>query len=132
LFSDKEPVPAGITYISANVSKIKSQRYDSKEESLKAATDEIKRSGLILDDEAVISAVSRSQSNRYLMATSRKRSTITRESLDMIYGQVCDILKSIGDGMLTGNANAVPKDGADTCKYCPYSHVCRASEKEKK
>ena len=132
LFNNSEPVPAGITYISANASKIKAQKYDAEAESLKAATSEIKRSGLILDDEEVISAVSKSQNNRYLMASARKKSTISRESLDMIYDQVCDILKSIGIEMLTGNANAIPKDGADTCKYCPYSHVCRVSKKEKK
>lgn len=132
LFNNNEPIPAGISYISANASKIKSLRYDSEEETIKAATSEIKRSGLILDEDEVISAVSKSQNNRYLMASARKKSTISRESLDIIYGQVCEILKSIGNEMLTGNANAIPKEGADTCKYCPYSHVCRVSEKEKK
>ncbi len=132
LFNNNKPVPAAITYISANASKIKSQRYDSEEESLKAATSEIKRSGLILDEDDVISAVSNSQNNRYLMASARKKSTITRESLDILYGQVCDVLKSIGSEIMTGNANAIPKDDSDTCKYCPYSLVCRASKKEKK
>ena len=132
LFNNNKPVPAAITYISASASKIKSQRYDSEEESLKAAASEIKRSGLILDEDDVISAVSKSQNNRYLMASARKKSTISRESLDMIYGQVCDILKSIGGEIMTGNANSLPKDDSDTCKYCPYSHICRASKKEKK
>lgn len=132
LFKTDILIPAGITYISAGSSKVKSPRYDSEEASLKAATSEIKRSGLILDDEEVISAFSRSKNNRYLMASARKKSTIERESLDMIYGQVCDILKNIGSEMLTGNANAISKDGFETCQYCSYSHICRASQKEKK
>ena len=64
------------------------------------------------------------------MASARKSSTVSRESLDAIYGQVCDVLKSIGDEILMGNANAAPKNGADTCKYCPYSNVCRVSKKD--
>ena len=131
LFKGNTPIPAAITYISAGAAKVKAQRYDS-EEAVKAAAGEIKRSGLILDEEDVVSAVSRSQNNRYLMSSSRKKSTVSRDSLELIYGQVCEILKSIGNDILTGNANAVPKDGSDTCKYCPYSHICRASVKEQK
>ncbi len=130
LFNNGIAEPAGITYISANSSKIKSQRFNDSSESISAATNEIKRSGLILDDDDVISAVSKSHNNRFLMASARKKSTVSREALDVIYGQVCDVLKSIGDEILTGNANAFPKDGADTCKYCPYSNVCRVSKKD--
>ena len=130
LFNDTTPSAAGITYISSTAAKVKSDRYDSADDSIKAATNEIKRSGLILDDADVISAVSRSQNNRFLMASPRKKSTISRESFDMLYRQVCDTLTAIGNDILTGNANAVPKDGADTCKYCPYSAVCRASVKK--
>ena len=120
LFNNESAQPAGITYISANSSKIKSQRVNDSIETISAATNEIKRSGLILDDEDVINAVSNSHNNRFLMASARKSSLVSRESLDMIYRQVCDVLKSIGDEILMGNANAAPKDGADSCKYCPY------------
>ena len=129
LFNGKAEA-AGITYISANSAKIKSQRFNDSDESISAATNEIKRSGLILDDEDVITAVSKSHNNRFLMTSARKSSTVSKESLDAIYGQVCDVLKSIGDEILMGNANAAPKNGADTCKYCPYSNVCRVSKKD--
>ena len=129
LFNGKAEA-AGITYISANSAKIKSQRFNDSDKSISAATNEIKRSGLILDDEDVITAVSKSHNNRFLMASARKSSTVSKESLDAIYGQVCDVLKSIGDEILMGNANAAPKNGADTCKYCPYSNVCRVSKKD--
>ncbi len=132
LFKGNVPIAAGITYISTSAAKAKSKRYHSAAESLKAATDEIKRSGLVLDDEDVLCAVSRSQNNRYLMSTPRKKSIISGESFDGIYVQVCDVLRSIGNEILTGNANAVPKDGAETCQYCPYSLICRACQKNKK
>ena len=130
LFNNSTPEPAGITYISANPSRIKSQRFNDSVDSIAAATNEIKRTGLILDDDDVIDAVSKSHNNRYLMASARKKSTVSRESLDVIYGQVCEVLKSIGNEILMGNANAASKNGADTCKYCPYSNVCRVSKKE--
>ncbi len=130
LFNGGAAEPAAITYISANSSKIKSQRFNDSSESINAATNEIKRSGLILDDCDVISAISKSQNSRFLMASARKKSTVSKESLDLIYEEVCDVLQSIGDEIMTGNANAVPKNGSDTCKYCPYSHVCRISRKD--
>lgn len=130
LFNNESAQPAGITYISANSSKIKSQRVNDSIETISAATNEIKRSGLILDDDDVINAVSNSHNNRFLMTSARKSSLVSRKSLDMIYRQVCDVLKSIGDEILMGNANAAPKNGADSCKYCPYSGVCKISKKD--
>lgn len=131
LFKDKTPIAAGITYISNGASKIKALKYSAESESLKAARNEIKRSGLILDDEAVLQAVSASQNNRYLMSTARKSSTISSESFDMLYRQICSTLEAIGNEILTGDAGAKPKDGADTCKYCPYSAICRSAQKDR-
>ena len=130
LFGNMIPVAAGITYISTNAPKAKSSRYNSEVESFKAATEEISRSGLILADNDIVNAVSRSQNNRYLMSSVRKKSTISKENLELVYGQLCDILKKIGNEILTGNANAIPKDGENTCKYCQYSLICRASQKK--
>ncbi len=126
-----EPAVGGITYISAPQAKVKSARLDTSDESYLAAIDEIKRSGLIIDEENVLNAVSRRADKRYLMASARKSSAVSAESLEVIYNQVNSVLTDIGNEIVSGNANAVPKKGTKACNYCPYSQICRSAKKEK-
>ena len=98
----------------------------------KSAIAEIKRSGLIIDDKKVLNALSHSSQSRYLMSSPRKRSTVSEEEFNKLFNQVNEVLVSIGNEILSGNANAVPKEGGDACKYCSYASICRAAEKNDK
>ena len=123
------PVPAGITYLSAQASKVKVGRMGEVNKAYDAVTTEITRSGLIMDDEVVLNAVSKSGNKRYLMSSPRKRSTVTAEEFDVLFSQVCDTLTEIGNEIMAGNANSIPKNGKKDCQYCKYSLICRASKK---
>ena len=123
--------PAGITYLSAVPSKVKASSYNDDTNTTTAAIAEIKRSGLIIDDEKIISAISHTSQNRYLMSSSRKRSTVTKDEFDGLFAQVNDILTQIGNEIISGNANAIPKEDGDACKYCNYASICRAAKKDK-
>ena len=123
--------PAGITYLSAVPSKVKANRYDDDTNTKNAAIAEIKRSGLIIDDEKVLTAISHTSQNRYLMSSSRKRSTVSQEEFNSLFNQVRDILTEIGNEIVSGNANAIPKENSDACKYCSYASICRAAKKDK-
>ena len=125
LFSG-EPVAAGISYYSLGSAKIKSARLkQSPSESTTPA--DVTRSGLILDDEAVIEAFSHTGNDKYLMKTARKNSFIDEANLSLVYDQVCKVLSDIGEEMLTGRIEAKPKN-ADSCKYCRYGTICRSAE----
>lgn len=126
------PVPAGITYLSAGASKVKVGRLGESNEAHKAATMEIMRSGLIIDDDVVLNAVSKSGNKRYLMSSPRKRSTVTKEEFDILFSQVCETLTEIGNEIISGNANSLPKNEKTDCKYCKYSLICRASKNKDK
>ncbi len=124
------PQPAGIAYLSSPGAKIKALVYNSDEVARRTVLNEIKRSGLIVDDENILNAVSHSENNRYLMQSSRKRSTVSYEGLEQLYNQVGKILTDIGNEIVSGQANARPKPGTDACKYCSYSHICRAAKRK--
>jgi ATP-dependent helicase/nuclease subunit B len=124
--------PAGITYLSAVPSKIKANRYDDELNTQNAAISEIKRSGLIIDDENILNAVSHSAQKRYLMSSTRKRSTVTADEFNCLFEQVKNILTDIGNEIISGNANAIPKEGSDACKYCGYASICRVPNRKDK
>lgn len=121
-----EPVAAGITYLSVDSSSRKATR-------LKDTIDgsDIKRTGLILADDEIISAVSESGNDQYLMRSSRKSSFIDPSTFDLIYDQICNVLIKIGESITSGNINAQPKSGENPCKYCRYSSICRTSHNKK-
>ncbi len=124
--------PAGITYLSAVPSKVKANSYNDDTNTTTAAIAEIKRSGLIIDDEKIISAISHTSQNRYLMSSSRKRSTVTEEEFNGLFTQVNKVLTQVGNEIISGNANAIPNEDNDACKYCNYASICRAAKKKDK
>lgn len=124
--------PAGITYLSVVPSKVKANSYIDEVNTMTAAIAEIKRSGLIIDDEKIINAISHSGHNRYLMSSSKKRSTVTEEEFNVLFTQVNEVLTQIGNEIVSGNANAIPKEDSDACKYCNYASICRAAQKKDK
>ena len=128
LFGGK-PVAGAITYLSAASAKVKAERISDPGKSVSNAIADIKRTGLILDNDSVIEAISHSGDDRLLMKTARKNSFIDLQGLDMLYDTVCGVLTEIGNTMMSGNINAVPKAGSEHCKYCKYSFVCKASWK---
>lgn len=65
------------------------------------------------------------------MSSPRKRSTVTKDEFDGLFTQVNDILTQIGNEIISGNANAIPKEDSDACKYCNYASICRAAKKDK-
>jgi ATP-dependent helicase/nuclease subunit B len=128
LFGGK-PIAGAITYLSAASAKVKAERISDPDKSVSNAIADIKRTGLILDNDSVIEAISHSGDDRLLMKTARKNSFIDLQGLDTLYDTVCGVLTEIGNTMMSGNINAVPKVGSEHCKYCKYSFVCKASRK---
>jgi len=120
--------PAGITYLSAVPSKVKANTFFDDVNTRGTAISDIKRSGLIINDDKILNAVSKSSQSRYLMSSARKRSTVSEEEFKSLFEQVSGILTDIGNEILSGNANAIPKEDSDACKYCNYATICRASK----
>lgn len=125
------PVAAGITYLSYEPKKNKVARFENSNSSKQQNYSDIKRSGLILLDDDVIEGFSHTGNSKLLMKTSRKDSFIEKQALHLLYNQVCDILKEIGEEIISGNINALPKLGNKTCKFCQYALICKSSNNYK-
>lgn len=127
-FFNGDPVAAGVTYLSFDSSKRKITKLLDNEDCTQSGK-EIIRSGLILDDEEVINAISLKGNDKTLMRSSRKNSFISDSSLSLLYDKICNVLSDIGEEMLMGNINAKPKAENKPCNYCRFSSICRSSQK---
>ncbi len=127
-----ESVPAAISYLSASSERVAVKGGADELFVKKSVIGEFKRSGLILDNDDVISAVSHNADPRYLMVTGRKKTppTVTAEAFDYLNDKIKTILKEVAADMRRGSAQARPSEDED-CKYCAYNMICRAAKKSK-
>jgi len=116
-------------YVSANVPRI-SGKVDDTEGIKQAAADEIVRTGAIRAEDSVINAVSHSGNKKYLMGDEKKRPTVDKDNLNLIFEKVSKILTDTADSICAGKAAAVPKNGGESCKYCEFADVCRSARKK--
>ena len=121
-------IPGGVIYAHTSVGDVTVQN-DSEEEERRAIGEKQKRSGMILDDERSIGAMSR----EHLPLTFDRKGEI--KSTDRLY--TIDGWKSISDtveesvrrlasGITSGCAGAPKKQGAHiACDYCDFKAICR-------
>ena len=131
--------PAGITYISTNVSPKKTSRNISEEEIIDMVSKKFTREGLILNDEEILTALNKDIDKRYLAGIERvtsksKKDTApaftgnaltTTERFDEIKKQITDTLTDIIGELASGNASISPMLDQKPCKYCKMKQFCR-------
>lgn len=131
------PIPAGIVYLSANIPVIQIETYNNDEEVLAQASKAFKRSGLLLNDETILSAMNSEFSPDFLAGIKKNkdgllvgRALTDRTSFQQIYQQIEAVIKTILTELRGGNANASPLSGTsnDPCSYCKMKPICRKTE----
>ena len=137
LSEDQLPIPAGVVYLSSAIPKKELHSFAaSEEEILDVARDSLKRSGLILNDENVLYAMSHSASPDFLLGITQKdgvptgKALVSEESFQKIYSDVRSTLMEIGSKIYQGIADCIPTDapGQDPCKYCTVRPMCRKNQ----
>ncbi len=133
------PVPAGVVYLSSAFPKITLSDFaDSEAEIMRLAASELTRSGLLLDDERVIDAVSKTHSEELLMGIKKKdgkyvgKALISEEDFGELYEEISDTLKLIGKNIYGGIADCSPLEGEDPCRYCKSAPICRQGRLERR
>lgn len=132
-----EVVPAGVLYVPARDDVLKVSRDISDEELQTLRSKKVKRTGLILDDEEVVQAMSHGESGKYLPLRFTKNGMVTGESLTSLERlgylakHVDRLVKRIGREISDGYIDASPfyrnpQDNA--CVFCRYKNACRFSE----
>ena len=109
----KRIVPGGVLYLPARDKTVALPRSSSEEEIRRARADELKISGLMLDDMAMLRARDRSDPPRYLPV---KLASFVR-----------GLLLRMGQELRAGKAEPSPlahTPAEDPCRFCEYGRVC--------
>ena len=133
--SDGElPIPAGVVYLSSHMVKQTLNDYSvTDEEIIDNARDSIQRSGVVLEDDSVLHAMSHSASKEILVGVEQKdgkyvgKALMSGEQFEDLYEQIYKTLTEIGEGIYSGHAAPEPfyPISTDPCGYCDYSQICR-------
>lgn len=131
-------LPAGIQYLSSNIPSLSLESVISDEEISYIAQQNLSRKGLLIDDETVLRAMSKSVDPDLLSGAKENKdgkivgkSLLPPEKFDEIFDELSQVITEIALKMKSGYADAVPlKKGKEApCNYCRMKQICRASQK---
>lgn len=121
--------PAGILYMPATVRAVNADSLGEKQ-ILSELNKALRMNGLLLDDEAVLHAMDKTDSATYIPITPEATRTnlASRATLDQfrrIFRLLDLTVEKMGNALFSGEIPAAPLKGAhDGCEYCPYGSVC--------
>lgn len=129
----KEVVPAGVLYIPAFDKAVVSQSNLSDEEIAAVKAKQHLRSGLILQDDAVIDAMEEGEDRQYIPVTVKKRGSsvpealATAEQMGLLARHIDQTLTELAKELRAGSILADPyykSQQQNACMYCDYYHAC--------
>ncbi|MBQ8975748.1 MAG: PD-(D/E)XK nuclease family protein, partial [Oscillospiraceae bacterium] len=132
-----EIVPAGVLYAPAREELLSISRNSTQEEITKERIKNIKRSGLLLNDEEVIHAMAHDDAKVYLPVRFNKDgqavgdSLATMEQLGALSRHIDKKLLEIGKELRSGKIEADPFYRSRTdnaCQFCDYRQACHFDE----
>ena len=121
--------PAGVTYFSSAVSSENTPSRTTREEALKSAASRLSRSGVLLEDAAVMAAATHSGSTAILGSAKSKRTLDEFGFLEMLHN-LEQTLSYLDAAMKSGAASAVPCNHGNRkpCDYCRFAAICRTAK----
>ncbi len=137
LENGKNPLPAGVVYLSSAIPKIELQGFDADEgDVMLLAEQELSRTGIMLDDEKLLYAMSHSADSDLLLGVKVKDGKfvgsplLSSEELDGLFEDIKATLTDIGEKIYSGVADCKPLSlaGVDPCKYCTVKQLCRKND----
>lgn len=137
LTGETEVLPAGAVYFSARPGDVTSEKMLSREEAKDLIKAGITRSGLFLADDAVLSAMDKSEKYITVKMKSGKsasaKNLLSLEEFGKLYSELRATVVRIGTEIKAGNAAANPliRDGRSPCDYCSHYPICRHGESTK-
>ncbi len=125
-------VPAGVQYFAARSPFVSASGKLTDEQAAVEHGKTWKRKGLILADDAVVSAMEPEGSPKRLACKVNKEGTLsgdiaTREQLKMLKKYVFQVLRNMVNDIASGDVTPNPYtrgSAHSACAYCPYQSVC--------
>ncbi len=144
--SEKERRAAGIMYMPAGKSDFKATDEEADDSTLRAKIDEeLKRSGMYLDDKRIIDAMESGENKRFVdlkydSKTESYKGTasstlVQLESFGIIERYINSIFQSVMTTLKEGDIAPEPLDegsGRTSCDWCSYKAICRYEGDTKK
>ena len=128
----KETEPAGVLYIPARDTMLSMDGPSDAEKTEKERTKELKRSGLVLNDEGVLEAMERGMPKRFVPVSAGKDGVLKGSiadirQFDLLMQHVETTLTELTKKIREGNIDAQPWYRSATnngCNYCAYREAC--------
>lgn len=120
----KKALPGGVVYMNVNPTVVSLTRGEGKEDAEKKLKKEKGVSGLVLDDESVISALDKRNDEKNSPGAGIK--AVSFSEFENTFGNIKEILTDIGTSLRHGKIPKSPlvnKD-VDGCEYCVYKNFC--------
>lgn len=126
--------PAGVLYFEAKAQNTALKDKLNKDEMLTVQNMGKKRSGLILDNDAVLQAMEPCDHNPVYLpykvnkAEERSGSLANSQQLRILRDYVYQTVADLSDVLFSGDISANPyflTNASNACAYCPYASVCR-------
>ena len=133
----EEVVPAGVLYIPARDVLISAKAPLSPEEIVAEKARARRRSGLLLDDKAVLEAMEHGETPRYLPVSYNKSGAAagdalaSAERLGILSRRVDETLRSLAAELRSGSIQASPwfrSQSENACLFCDYREACHFDE----
>ena len=130
------PVPAGVQYFPARVPVVTVENAADENEANKEREKCWKRSGLVLNEEGVLSAMEGGDQPSRMPFKRKKDGSVTgdvadRQQFSLLRKFIFEYLQSMVDDIASGNVTANPytRDARkNACRFCPYGAVCHKAD----
>ncbi len=129
--------PAGAVYLSTALSPVETTPHEPVESVLAKASGKISRSGLILNDGQILTAMSQSANPSILAGITQDTSggykgaaLTSADDFNDLRSELYSVVDSIATEMFSGNASATPLEhgGSLPCMYCQMKQFCRTAK----
>ena len=132
-----EIIPAGVLYVPARDRILRAPRNITGDKLRKKREDDLRRTGLILSDPAIIKAMESGDVKRFLPVRQAKDgspagdSLVSSGQLDLLSEHIGDMLARAADGVAGGEIRCSPyykSERDNACRDCEYGTVCGFDE----
>ena len=128
----KQIMPGGVLYLPARDVVVTMPRNSGPEEIRKKREEQLKVSGLLLNDLPMLHARDRSDPPRFMPVAYGKdglpvKGTADARQMQLLEGFVQDLLRRMGEDLRAGKAEASPlaeRPSDDPCRFCDYARIC--------
>ena len=125
--TDKNISPSALLYYPALLKYETSSRFISLEEKEKKIKERLRMNGIL--NKNILNNIDEDEASIYYKIKSSNKICpeyfYDEDSLELIFRNLKETLKKVGDDILSGNININPiGKKVDSCKYCKFSSIC--------